>query len=108
MVGWHHQLNEQEQAPGDGEGLGSLVCCSPCGCKELDTTKQLNKRLQCNPARVQVFLITQCDHLWLLPVSDHLTGLLRYTWPHLCPRPLAPCSAAAAVAEPEPLRAVGR
>ena len=28
MVGWHHQLNghEFEQAPGNGEGLGSLVC----------------------------------------------------------------------------------
>ena len=33
MVGWHHQLNghEFEQAPGDGEGQGSLVCCSPWG-----------------------------------------------------------------------------
>ena len=31
MVGWHHQLNghEFEQAPGDGEGQGSLACCSP-------------------------------------------------------------------------------
>ena len=29
MVGWHHRLNghEFEQAPGDGEGPGSLVCC---------------------------------------------------------------------------------
>ena len=44
MVGWHHQLNghEFEQAPGDGEGQGSLVCCSPWGRKELDTTEQLN------------------------------------------------------------------
>ena len=40
MVGWHHRLNghEFEQALGDGEGQGSLVCCSPWGCKELDTT----------------------------------------------------------------------
>ena len=40
MVGWHHQLNghEFEQAPGDGEGQGSLACCSPWGCKESDTT----------------------------------------------------------------------
>ena len=39
MVGWHHQLNghEFEQAPGDGERQGSLVCCSSWGCKELDT-----------------------------------------------------------------------
>ena len=31
MVGWHHQLNghEFEQALGDGEGQGSLVCCTP-------------------------------------------------------------------------------
>ena len=31
-----------EQAPGDGEGQGSLVCCRPWGHKEPDTTKQLN------------------------------------------------------------------
>ena len=44
MVGWHHQLNEDEfeQIPGDSEGHRSLVCCSPWGCKELDMTKQLN------------------------------------------------------------------
>ena len=42
MVGWYHQLNghEIEQAPGDGEGQGSLVCCSPRGCKESVTTEQ--------------------------------------------------------------------
>ena len=34
-VGWHHQLNAQEfeKASGDGEGQGSLVCCSAWGCK---------------------------------------------------------------------------
>ena len=44
MVGWHHQLHghEFEQAPGDGEGQGSLTCCSPWGCKESDMTEQLN------------------------------------------------------------------
>ena len=44
MVGWHHWLNghEFEQAPGVGEGQGSLVCRSPWGCKELDTTERLN------------------------------------------------------------------
>ena len=38
MVGWHHRLNELEfeQTPGDGEGRGSLVCCSPWGRKEED------------------------------------------------------------------------
>ena len=44
MVGWHLQLNghEFEQASGDGEGQGSLACCSLWGNKELDTTEQLN------------------------------------------------------------------
>ena len=39
MAGWH-QLNghEFEQALGDGEGQGSLTCCSSWGRKELDTT----------------------------------------------------------------------
>ena len=37
MVGWHHRLNghEFEQAPGDSERLGSLMCCSPCSCRVL-------------------------------------------------------------------------
>ena len=41
MVGWHHRLNghEFEQVPGVGGGEGSLACCSPWGCKELDTTE---------------------------------------------------------------------
>ena len=44
MVGWHHWLNghEFEQAPGVGDGQGSLACCSPWGHKELDMTEQLN------------------------------------------------------------------
>ena len=44
MVGWHHQLNghEFEQAPGDGEGQGSLVFCSLRSHKESDTTERMN------------------------------------------------------------------
>ena len=47
MVEWHHQLTgyEFEQTPGDSEGQGSLACCSPQSCKELDTTEQLNFQL---------------------------------------------------------------
>ena len=43
MVGWHHQLNgrEFEQAPGDGEGQGSLAAVH--GVSESDMTEQLNK-----------------------------------------------------------------
>ena len=44
MVGWYHQLDrhEFEQVAGDGEGQGSLLCCSPWDHKEADMTEQLN------------------------------------------------------------------
>ena len=44
MVGWHHWLNgyEFKQAPGVGDGQGSLACCSPYGHKESDMTERLN------------------------------------------------------------------
>ena len=44
MTGWHHRLDghEFDQAPGVNDGQGSLVCCSPWGRKELDTTEWLN------------------------------------------------------------------
>ena len=40
MVGWHPRLNghELEQSTGGDEGQGRLVCCSPWGRKESDTT----------------------------------------------------------------------
>ena len=46
MVEWNHRLNghESEQTLGDSEGHGSLACCSPWGCKELDMTEQLNNK----------------------------------------------------------------
>ena len=44
MVGWHHRLNghEFEQAPGIGDGRGSLKCYSPWDHKESNMTGQLN------------------------------------------------------------------
>ena len=44
MVRWHHQFDghEFEQALRVGDGQGSLVCCSPWGCKESDMTEWLN------------------------------------------------------------------
>ena len=44
MVGWHHQLDghKSEQAPGVGDGQGSLACCSPWGRKESDMTEQFS------------------------------------------------------------------
>ena len=44
MVGWHHQLNRHDfpWAPGVGDRQGGLACCGSWGCKESDTTEQLN------------------------------------------------------------------
>ena len=44
MAGWHHQLDGHEfgWTLGVGDGQGGLVCCDSWGCKELDTTEQLN------------------------------------------------------------------
>ena len=48
MVGWHHWLNgrEFEQALRNGEGQGSLACCSPWGSKESDMNEQLNNKVR--------------------------------------------------------------
>ena len=44
MVGWHHWLNghEFQSTPGVADGQGGLVCCSPWGHKESNSTEQLN------------------------------------------------------------------
>ena len=41
---WHHRLHghEFEWIPRVGDGQGGLACCDSWGCKELDTTEQLN------------------------------------------------------------------
>ena len=44
MAGWHYRLNgyEFEQVLGVGDGQGGLACCDSWGCKESNTTEQLN------------------------------------------------------------------
>ena len=44
MAGWHNRWNGHQlgQTPGDGEGQGGQVCCSPWGREELDRTGRLN------------------------------------------------------------------
>ena len=51
----HHRLSghDSEQTLGDGEGQGSLACCSSWGHKESDTTERLNN----NSLSVAVFLV---------------------------------------------------
>ena len=39
-------MDESEQTLGDGEGQGSLACCSPWGCKDSDTTEQQQQSRQ--------------------------------------------------------------
>ena len=55
MAGWHHRLNghEFEKTPGDGEGQGSLACCSPCGHRESDMTERLNHNKKKKISRVE-------------------------------------------------------
>ena len=62
IVGWHlefahTQLNGHvyEQTPGDSEGQGSLTCCSPLGCTELDVTEQLNNNNLESRLTTQIF-----------------------------------------------------
>ena len=62
-VGWHHWLNgnEFEQTLGNDKGQGSLACCSPWGCKELDMTDWLNNKSS---------LSTFC--FWILSLVSYL------------------------------------
>ena len=58
MIGWHHRFDghEFEQALGVGDGQGSLVCCSPWGSKESDTTERLSLSFQLS-YYLQIFTI---------------------------------------------------
>ena len=88
MVGWHHRLNghEFEQAPGDGEGQGGLVCCNAWGRRESDTTEQLNSNTpQDKPWRQIPLLVTaascisggRCHFLRSLPIRGEVSP---FTW----------------------------
>ena len=41
LDGTTNSMDVSKQAPGEGEGQGSLVCCSPWGHRESDTTERL-------------------------------------------------------------------
>ena len=43
-------MEEFEQTPEDGEGQGSLVCYSPGGHRESDTTERLNNNFHLHSA----------------------------------------------------------
>ena len=60
MGGWY-QLNEHEfeQTSGNSERQGSLVCCSPRGCRESDMTERLNSSDNKNAQCMQTSLMAQ-------------------------------------------------
>ena len=68
MVGRHHQLNGHEvgQTPRAGRGQESLVCCSPWGRKESDTTWQLNNQWE-NSAWLEEIKDIICRSKWRGP-----------------------------------------
>ena len=74
MVRWYHLIdgNEFEQAPGDGEGQGSLSCCTPWVLKELDQTQGLNKTYIPNQPQVNIRILMSC---YFLP---EITSLKNY------------------------------
>ena len=80
MVGWHHRLNghELEQALGVGDGQGSLVCCSPWGCKESDMTEQLNNNHSAAAAAKSLqSCLTLCDPIDGNPPGSPVPGILQ-------------------------------
>ena len=72
MVRWHHWLNghEFEQILGDGEGQGSLVCCSTLGHQESETAVQLNNKTKPYPSVfVQIYSPVQHNVLFTRNIS---------------------------------------
>ena len=67
MVGWHHRLDghEFEQAPGVGDGQGSLASCGPWGRKESDMTKWMKNK---NLSIFSPLIVCMC----LLSLSDRM------------------------------------
>ena len=82
MVGQHHWLNghESEQTPRDSEGQGSLVYCSPWGCKKQDMTYHLknNNNIHIHTyfphlANCKIFIIWFLRPFWPIVNNDRYT-----------------------------------
>ena len=79
MVGWHHRLDghEFEQALGVCNGQGGLTCCSPWGCKELDTTE-----LNMQESRLKSSLPRSGDWRYSLPSTNWPLSILSIKGKH--------------------------
>ena len=73
MVGWYHRFNrhEFEQILGDGGGQGSLVCCSPWGCRvwhDFAIEQQYPRQVSCVSSLIYETTTCQsgvvCSFLW--------------------------------------------
>ena len=86
MVGWHQRPNghEFEWTLGVGDGQGSLVCCSPWGHRDSDTTERLNwTELNCEwtSPSIQLHDSPQKDQpLPSLPLHVSFYGKSRCLW----------------------------
>ena len=80
--GWHHQLNghEFEQAPGDGEGQGSLAWCSPWSRKESDMTEQLNNSTALCSAYMRIVASLVNHGTSLVAQTVKLLPTMQETW----------------------------
>ena len=89
MVGWHHWLDghEFEQAPGVGDGQGSLACCSPWGHRARhDWGTELNWVTEQQNSKSFMYLFTADFE----PMSSEwLTSVLHFgahkAHSHMCP-----------------------
>ena len=74
MIAWHHWLDwhEFEQAPGVVERQGSLVCCSPWGHKELDTTERLNWTDTLNTENTDIKELINHSIGWILLIQHSI------------------------------------
>ena len=66
MARWHLWLNghEVKQPPGDGDGQGSLACCSPWSHKQSDTTEWLRTKNLFNIYfYTSIFILLTCQFL---------------------------------------------
>ena len=71
MVGQHHQVSglEFEQILGDSEGQGSLVCCSPWGCRKSDITVEAWSLNHWTASEVPKYCLILCPHFVVLEMN---------------------------------------
>ena len=74
IAGWHHHCNRQElgQNSGNGEGLGGLACCSPWGCKELDTTGGLSNNTYTEQETCRIYYSVSPNFKQVKCLAEHL------------------------------------